>query len=58
MTPDEILVLQRKNYEQQLEHELARMRHENKQEAINLSVFIISEQMKANTMLMFRGILK
>ena len=56
MDMKEILELERKHNEQVLERKLESVRYENQQAAINLGVYIISEQMKANAMALFAGL--
>jgi len=56
MDMKEILELERKHNEQVLEHRLESVRYENQQAMINLGVYIISEQMKANAMALFAGL--
>jgi hypothetical protein len=53
----DILELERKNNQQKIDQAIREAKHKNQQSMINLGVSIISEQMRQNTMAMFRGIL-
>ena len=56
MFTQQILELERRNNEQKLKQRLASEKYERQQEALNLGIQIIAEQMKANTMAFFAGI--
>ena len=56
MFTQQILELERRNNEQKLKQRLAAEKYERQQVALNLSIQIITEQMKANTMAFWAGI--
>ena len=55
MDIDRILELKRKNDEQILEAKLQQARDKTRQDMINACSFIISEQIKINTMVLLMG---
>jgi len=52
----EILELERKNQERELQLRLAKNHYESQQRRINQEMFMISQQMHQNTMALFAGI--
>lgn len=56
MKSEEILELQRKHNEQMLENKLKIARQEHQSIMTNLGVYIVSEQIKTNSMALFSGL--
>lgn len=54
----EILELERKSQEQQLQSRQSKIKRENEQRSINQWIAIISQQMHQNTMALFSGLLR